>query len=515
MDYGPIVNEGSLILRYRTISFSKHIYDRINDNELILKSNVPLKKYNPLGIQQIHITTKLYPNSIRLEDYGILITSDYNYNNEIYSLYQYTATVQILVKDILNEDIIVRKCIVLKNKTKLLVYSDIISNKLENFIRYLGNKKLLFSLDGQLLNMESNLNCKFITHDKIDLIYDTNILTFDIECYLHQNNKFIAYACGYSDGNNSQLYYITDNSNMLYQCIYDILLNYNNYTVYVHNFSNFDYYFILAILKDQTIIKSDSFYKDNKLYSLKLTIIINKKVHAITIKDSYLLLPNSLRKLGHDYKVNTLKGYFPYSFVKNNNLNYIGNIPEYSYYKNNISESMEYNEYLSIKNNYSNNNWSIKEETLKYLKSDLLCLYQVINQFGKDIFNLENMNITKSLSISSLTFKIFKTNYLKDYKLPIIKGIHHDRMRDGFYGGHVDVYKSIGKHIKCYDVNSLYPFVMSINDFPVGNPIFSFDKDLNNYFGLVHCKIQTPEYMEKPVLPFRGDDGTIYYPLGT
>jgi len=125
------------------------------------------------------------------------------------------------------------------------------------------------------------------------------------------------------------------------------------------------------------------------------------------------------------------------------------------------------------------------------------------------------VNITKSLSISSLTFKIFKTNYLNDYKLPIIKGLHHDRMRDAFYGGHVDVYKSIGNKIYYYDVNSLYPFVMSKYDYPIGEPILSYDKDLNNYFGIVHCRVQTPPYMEKPVLPFRGDEGTIYYPLGT
>jgi hypothetical protein len=42
---------------------------------------------------------------------------------------------------------------------------------------------------------------------------------------------------------------------------------------------------------------------------------------------------------------------------------------------------------------------------------------------------------------------------------------------------------------------------MSINDFPIGNPVLSFDKYLNNYFGIVHCHITTPEFMDKPVLP--------------
>jgi hypothetical protein len=56
--------------------------------------------------------------------------------------------------------------------------------------------------------------------------------------------------------------------------------------------------------------------------------------------------------------------------------------------------------------------------------------------------------------------------------------------------------------------------VISINDFPIGEPILFFDKDLNKYFGIIHCKTTTPEYIDKPILPFRGEDGTIYYLLG-
>lgn len=198
--------------------------------------------------------------------------------------------------------------------------------------------------------------------------------------------------------------------------------------------------------------------------------------------------------------------------MNENNLNYIGHIPDY-YYVNNVNKPLNYEEYKILNDQFINNEWSTKVETLKYLKSDLLCLYQVINKFSEGIFKLEHINITKIFSISSLTFKIFKANYLKDFKLPII-GIHHDNMRNAFYGGHVDVYTPLGNNIKYYDVNSLYPFVMANNDFPIGEPTLFFDKELNNYFGIIYCKVTTPKYKDKPVLPFRGDDGTIYYPNG-
>jgi hypothetical protein len=374
---------------------------------------------------------------------------------------------------------------------------------------YLDSLQQFF--EGKLLNKESIIKCKFIKSEKRELVMDIKILAFDIECYLNNNNHFIPYACGFSNGINTNLYYLTDykdSNDMLQSCLIDILTNYNKYTIYVHNFSNFDYYFIINLLKNQFNIKSDPFYKDNKLYSLKLSLNINNKIHSIIIKDSYLLLPNSLRKLGKDYNVNIPKTYFPYTFVNENNLNYIGHIPEYFYYVNNINNPLSYEEYINIKNN----DWSTKNETLLYLKSDLLCLYEIINKFSKDIFNLEGINITKILSISSLTFKIFKTNYLNDFKLPIIKGIHHDRIRYAFYGGHVDVYKPIGNNIKYYDVNSLYPHAMCnpmpfelIRLFPNMNNI-----KLENFFCFCLAQINCPKNMLKPVLPYKHLGKTIY-----
>nr|YP_010759082.1 hypothetical protein QEO35_mgp37 [Hericium alpestre]WEX31996.1 hypothetical protein [Hericium alpestre] len=149
-----------------------------------------------------------------------------------------------------------------------------------------------------------------------------------------------------------------------------------------------------------------------------------------------------------------------------------------------------------------------------YLLSDLICLYEVIDNFRKEIYSEEYINITKVLSISSLTFKIFKTNYLNKNKLPIIKGNHSISLRNAFYGGRVDVFKSIAKNIYIYDVTSLYPYVMVNYYYPTGSPTFSYDDNLNNYFGFCYVEVETPEYIHKPILPFKGSDDKIYYPIG-
>jgi hypothetical protein len=53
------------------------------------------------------------------------------------------------------------------------------------------------------------------------------------------------------------------------------------------------------------------------------------------------------------------------------------------------------------------------------------------------------------------------------------------------------------------DVNSLYPFVMKTFDFPVGAPKY-FEGDIRKNdkqaFGIFYCKIESPEYLEHPII---------------
>ena len=91
-------------------------------------------------------------------------------------------------------------------------------------------------------------------------------------------------------------------------------------------------------------------------------------------------------------------------------------------------------------------------------------------------------------------------------KIPILSGDIENDIREGYFGGHVDMYKPInelGEQIFCYDANSLFPSEMSKQLMPVGNPIY-FEGDIRKYepdaLGFFYCKIQTPEYLEHPIL---------------
>lgn len=121
---------------------------------------------------------------------------------------------------------------------------------------------------------------------------------------------------------------------MLLQALIDLLDFNPDAKVYIHNFANFDYMFLIDVLFKN--FKVQPFFKDNKVIKLTYHHKDNDKT-KITLFDSYLILPSSLRTLAIKYKVSDQKGYFPYNFANENNLNYIGITPDISIF-NGISD---------------------------------------------------------------------------------------------------------------------------------------------------------------------------------
>ena len=60
----------------------------------------------------------------------------------------------------------------------------------------------------------------------------------------------------------------------------------------------------------------------------------------------------------------------------------------------------------------------------------------------------------------------------------MIKGQVEDDIRMSYFGGNVDVLVNEITEGYLYDMNSQYPYAM-LNDMPVGDPMYSTEKDLN------------------------------------
>ncbi|GFR11315.1 uncharacterized protein TNCT_108171 [Trichonephila clavata] len=81
--------------------------------------------------------------------------------------------------------------------------------------------------------------------------------------------------------------------------------------------------------------------------------------------------------------------------------------------------------------------------------------------------------------------------------------------RDAFFGGRTNGIKLFFEGCAKYiDFTSLYPWVNKYCEYPVGHPeiITEHFQDIDNYFGLVKCKVFPPKNLFHPMLPFRYND---------
>ena len=103
--------------------------------------------------------------------------------------------------------------------------------------------------------------------------------------------------------------------------------------------------FLLKELSEIGII--EPLLKEGKILNINFRFKINEnKDGLLKFRDSYLLLPNSLRELTQSFNVED-KSIFPYNFVNDSNvdLNYVGNVPDLKYFSNITID--QYNEYVN------------------------------------------------------------------------------------------------------------------------------------------------------------------------
>src|SRR6202030_2879352 len=296
---------------------------------------------------------------------------------------------------------------------------------------------------------------------------------------------------------------IEESTNKILKCIDSMLVNkYHNFIFYVHILGRYDIVFLYNTFLQANLDKGYDYYiidttmRDDTIIKLNIKIKVfsekdkNKyRYLKISLVDSLNFLNLSLDKLTKEFNIDIRKGYFPHSFVNKNTLNYIGNKPNYSFYK---ELNIDKNEYNKI----PNENWNLKLECLNYLNKDLKGLYEVMIEFSRLVYIYFNVDITDALTITRLSLNIFKKNYYKIHNIPYINKIYlFNFIKQGYYGGITEVYIPYGKDLLYIDINSLYPFA-ALNSMPGTecNYIESFEDnglDLDKLFGFFYAKVKT------------------------
>lgn len=272
----------------------------------------------------------------------------------------------------------------------------------------------------------------------------------------------------------------------LFQNFFDSMEFYvlGNITIFTHNLGSLDGYYILPGLlqnyrsqdRTQTSALIDQHQKfisiTTKIYGSKWTFI-----------DSYRIFPVSLKEL-----------------------------------TNLFNSSVEEQKYSSYNKDFNNltlfKNFPLLRTFIRYTRRDSYSLFLALFHAQKIYFKQYNVDITSIVSTSTLSLKIYRSNFQK-LDIPILRHNVDKLIRTSYIGGSTDYYYKHGKNLKYYDVNSLYPAAM-LKPLPV-KYIKSHDATnwkLVDMFGFCEAIITTPKDINIPLLPFKQEGRTIH-PEGT
>ncbi len=248
-----------------------------------------------------------------------------------------------------------------------------------------------------------------------------------------------------------------------------------------HNLGKFDSLFLLNYCSKYYNDKIDIIIRDNIIYEIILTYN-NKK---IIFRDSYLLFPVSLEKMSLLFNL---------KHKKDINWNHLSNLEDF-------------------------NSKDFVESLKKYCLNDTYVLREAFNLYIQLMSKKFQINLLNNLTLSSLSLKIFRLHYY-DYKNSPIANLNNNFdlfIRKAFKGGVVEVYRPCLINGYHYDVNSLYPYVMSNNDMPIKSPKFieiNSNFNINNFFGFLEVEVESPKELYIPFLVHTDKLGRLISPLG-
>jgi hypothetical protein len=253
--------------------------------------------------------------------------------------------------------------------------------------------------------------------------------------------------------------------------------NHSGSFIYAHNGGGFDFFFFLPWLMSEAA--SDYLFTvipvSSTIQALKVTSRDGR--HKWTFLDSMKLIPSSLD--------NAAK-----TFGCEGKLKHDLNLPE------------------------SDPRWR------DYLRVDCEQLYQVLTKFHHLVE--KSLGGEVGITAASTAMKTYRRAYQPFGFLRHKQS--HEFIREGYFGGRVEVFESKGEGLSYYDLNSSYPASM-LSKMPVGVASYiprgtpPARLTQGNHVGFVRCDITVPRDTFIPPLPVRSDgshcaEGKLIFPTG-
>ena len=230
--------------------------------------------------------------------------------------------------------------------------------------------------------------------------------------------------------------------------------------LFAHNAGNFD-----AVSLIYWLLKENPDYdNDNcKIITTGSTVIFmeySEFTNKIVFGDSVLTLKAPLKKLCEIFKPDTPKlSEFP-----------IEMITQYFYYDPDV--------------------------VLKYLDSDCKSLFQIMKRF-MELMDIEFFPLT----IASFSMYIYRFEYLKDFELYKPTKKQDEFITKSYAGGRVECFEpGLHESVYSFDINSLYPYIMSFAQIPVNRPPLKTSEFIKNTCGFYRIKFEQYNTDEPAVL---------------
>jgi len=231
--------------------------------------------------------------------------------------------------------------------------------------------------------------------------------------------------------------------------------------VFAHFGGKFDLLFIFEELLKHDVKISNIIPRGSSILGLEFTYKQNK----VNLRDSAALLPFSLKSLAENFGAQTQKKEWDHSKTKG--------------YSKELSE---------------------------YLKADCLALYQCIEKF----YDWPLIKASgPAYTTASQAMKVFRT-FLKEPIQSFTNNMAED-MRPAYLGGRTEIFKPFyqGGKLYEYDVNSLYPYVMVANAYPIDRGYDTFTRR-RDCLGVFRARVVVPSDLHIPCLGIVRDNKYIF-----
>jgi hypothetical protein len=141
--------------------------------------------------------------------------------------------------------------------------------------------------------------------------------------------------------------------------------------------------------------------------------IVSMKIEHMLFIDSVSYIPMPLRKLPEAFGLSVTKSLYPQYFNTNTNLNYVGPIPDASYYGDDEMGIFERGKFMTWYVGHKNRVFDNKLVLEKYFQDDVTVLRQACQIFRREFIQIGNIEVfLESYTIASACNKVLRKKFL-------------------------------------------------------------------------------------------------------